>query len=270
MLGCTILRMVLIVMIVQLPTTRGDMESCLSKEMSPYEEKQVPLVLVKQLNKARNLFDIVHLCHGNKNGWKVLFMYAFRRFLDNISSSEPTLRLEIDRPTSRTSTTSSGNISGQNLLSIDHNATCHPRPVPFQVPQPSDPASIFYPACVELHRCVGCCGHSQLTCTATSVKNVSRQVIELSLFPETGITKIKSLSFEEHTSCVCQCKTKPEDCSTSQQYKEDSCQCVCPFLQSCPEHQSWNTTLCACVCKEVQYCSSGLYFNTDVCRCEHA
>ncbi|XP_076319556.1 uncharacterized protein LOC143230242 isoform X3 [Tachypleus tridentatus] len=240
MLGCTILRMVLIVMIVQLPTTRGDMESCLSKEMSPYEEKQVPLVLVKQLNKARNLFDIVHLCHGNKNGWKVLFMYAFRRFLDNISSSEPTLRLaEIDRPTSRTSTTSSGNISGQNLLSIDHNATCHPRPVPFQVPQPSDPASIFYPACVELHRCVGCCGHSQLTCTATSVKNVSRQ-------------------------------TKPEDCSTSQQYKEDSCQCVCPFLQSCPEHQSWNTTLCACVCKEVQYCSSGLYFNTDVCRCEHA
>ena len=55
---------------------------------------------------------------------------------------------------------------------------CIPREVPVNVPEP-EPGFIYYPTCIGLNQCSGCCDDTRLKCSPTTTQPVDREVNEI-------------------------------------------------------------------------------------------
>lgn len=79
------------------------------------------------------------------------------------------------------------------------------------------------------------------------------------------------VKFVNHTSCGCQCITKPSECNpATQQFVEDNCRCECRVQSKrCPRYQVWNPVQCKCICNPPQYvyCPRRFEWNREKCSC---
>ena len=81
---------------------------------------------------------------------------------------------------------------------------------------------------------------------------------------------------EEHTSCACSCKERPEDCNRSIHYHDQSsCKCRCLNQQArsdcLKQGKDWDESTCSCRCKANSWraCSSGhTYDYITSCQCK--
>ena len=65
-------------------------------------------------------------------------------------------------------------------------AMCMPEPQVVPVKENPDPAAIYFPNCIRIKRCGGCCNHELLACqpTATEIRNYEvRTHLPRILFP---------------------------------------------------------------------------------------
>ncbi|XP_032454577.1 vascular endothelial growth factor A-A isoform X3 [Nasonia vitripennis] len=159
---------------------------------------------------------------------------------------------------------------------VAKQAVCMPELQVVPVLENPDPAAVYYPSCVRIKRCGGCCNHELLSCqpTATEIRNYEIHVtkIEEDLGQYNAFKEIVPL--EEHTACKCHCKVKEKDCSEKQYYSEHECRCICKNLDEedkCRqqnEKKYWNASSCSCQCRKVEECSTGFFFDQNLCRCE--
>ena len=63
-----------------------------------------------------------------------------------------------------------------SMLSIQEDK-CEIKLVSVPVPRNSDPNVIYWPSCVKLDQCSGCCNNEILECVPTGVQGVEMQVL---------------------------------------------------------------------------------------------
>ncbi|XP_021961453.1 balbiani ring protein 3 [Folsomia candida] len=154
-------------------------------------------------------------------------------------------------------------------------AACRPEERSVPVGVHYEPHIIHHPRCVRVERCGGCCGTDILACEASEKSTVDVPVQKFEYVADLAKVNFVAqewVSVERHTKCECRCRTKPEDCTPSQVYRESECLCVCRNTaeqMSCSEKplKVWDPTNCACTCRELRDCSSGFYFNLGTCEC---
>ncbi|KAH9425502.1 Nucleolar complex protein 3 [Dermatophagoides pteronyssinus] len=108
---------------------------------------------------------------------------------------------------------------------------------------------LYYPHCIRLPRCSGCCPSQRLICRPKSIINRNISIIHIKYSNEQRkyrFNSIKNISIEYHQKCGCECIQKSNDCQYGQIYLENECRCVC----------SLNDRL------------KCLHFNYVSCRCE--
>ncbi|XP_037506363.1 vascular endothelial growth factor A isoform X1 [Rhipicephalus sanguineus] len=304
---CTLAGLVEIAHCKQRPRSAGD--SCWAATDSHLAKKRVrmmslprrllkiPVQVVRQLNEAQDLHDVLRICSGGTSAsWRRIGTYGYllwqirsyegstmRQHLQATGQTTYERRKLLDAPRSnRADTIDDEMMQGdapaeqrKRTLRLDKRAACSPRPVPVRVPQPRDTDALFYPTCADVERCAGCCGHHLLRCRASAFRNVTRQVFALRL----ASNKSNAINFEgfknvrlvEHAQCRCECKVRPHHCSRGQTYREDQCQCVCTnawMANHCSGAHIWDARRCACVCRRADTeCSTGMRFDRALCRC---
>ncbi|XP_075544302.1 uncharacterized protein LOC142578697 [Dermacentor variabilis] len=279
------------------PRAAGD--SCWVSTDSHLSKKRIPVQVVRQLNEAQDLHDVLRICSGGTStSWRRIGTYgyllwqirsyegdAMRQHLKATGEATYERRKLSGVPrNNRADTIDDEMMQGdapaeqrKRTLRLDKRAACSPRSVPVRVPQPREPDALFYPTCAEVERCAGCCGHHLLRCRASAFRNVTRQVFALRL----ASNKSNAINFEgfknvrlvEHTQCRCECKVRPHHCGRGQMYREDRCQCVCTNAWMASQCSSdgvhvWDVRRCACVCRHADTeCSTGMRFEHALCRC---
>ena len=149
----------------------------------------------------------------------------------------------------------------------------------------SSQSDIYFPHCIRLPVCGGCCPSERLRCTPTIVakQNVSvlhmRYSMQNRRFQLGGVERVQ---VERHNRCQCQCITQPSDCGPEQLYQADECRCICPdtVKMACLKRQRkmsnlpsrfilWNGARCKCECNPpggVWRCATGFKFDRTTCR----
>lgn len=162
---------------------------------------------------------------------------------------------------------------------------------------------LYYPHCIRLPRCSGCCPSQRLICRPKSIINRNISIIHIKYSNEQRkyrFNSIKNISIEYHQKCGCECIQKSNDCQYGQIYLENECRCVCSLndrLKCLRKNQSnnnsnkkilptfhqWNEINCQCQCRLPlpttttltnqtnsislhQNCPLGLHFNYVSCR----
>ena len=144
-----------------------------------------------------------------------------------------------------------------------------------ELPRPDD-VVLYYPMCVRIARCSGCCISSRLKCTPT---NITEQSVEVTLLKYNAdrkkliVTGIETYKFEKHEDCGCQCIQQASDCNHHQIYIPHECRCACRDSSKAAECSAdvkkiWQSDQCSCVCKHRSSCTTGTVFNEDTCKCE--
>ena len=155
------------------------------------------------------------------------------------------------------------------------NDRCEPKLSSVKIEQ-KDPSILLWPTCTKLNRCAGCCGSSIFACVPTRTVKKSMQVMECKPTrpgsDDFNVVGIKSMEFEEHLECECQCKTKVHHCDLNKHtYIPHECRCKCKNEQeagSCPTSKKWDDKTCGCVCRNVPQCHPDETFSQTSCRCE--
>ncbi|KAL3209615.1 hypothetical protein MRX96_038051 [Rhipicephalus microplus] len=301
---CTLAGLAEIAHCKQRPRTAGD--SCWAATDSHLSKKRIPVQVVRQLNEAQDLHDVLRMCSGGTStSWRRIGTYAgyllwqirsyegntMRQHLQATGHATYERRKLLDAPRSnRADTIDEEMMQGdapaeqrKRTLRLDKRATCSPRPVPVRVPQPRDPDALFYPTCADVERCAGCCGPPPAALQGQRfpkrhldrASSPSRQVFALRL----ASNKSNAINFEgfknvrlvEHAQCRCECKVRPHHCSRGQTYREDRCQCVCNnawMASHCSGAHVWDARHCACICRRADTeCSTGMRFDRALCRC---
>ncbi|CAG2173078.1 unnamed protein product [Oppiella nova] len=161
-------------------------------------------------------------------------------------------------------------------------AVCAPelRTVELEDSPDGDHNSIYFPKCVRIKRCGGCCGASQLLeCSPTkkSYKTVRRAHIRMKRSadgrPLPNLSH-HSVSVEEHEECGCQCRVGPQQCDPFlHRYRLELCRCECLNARDQLECKSlgtyriWDSSECRCKCIVTKLCSTGYYFDDHTCSC---
>lgn len=176
-------------------------------------------------------------------------------------------------------------------------ATCAPiETIVNVVPQDErDPTIFYFPSCIKIQQCGGCCSHTGTTCSPTD--EVEKQVtVKKTKF--TGGQRLQALGditvkVKEHKKCKCQCKKTASDCNSLQKFIGNQCRCEClniedaencakvrteilrvrfrPFMLKTNLQDSlklWDTKSCACVCRDSKECATGLQFDQGSCSCQ--
>lgn len=149
---------------------------------------------------------------------------------------------------------------------LNKDVGCKPR----KVLVPIDPPRYqYYPRFVEVFRCDGAC--STLSpkvqkCHAVTWSNISGNIFDLST------NSLKAVTFQNHTSCQCDCVLKAEDCSENEEFVKGFCACQCKYTDNptspCPERFRWSPFECKCVCRgPVAFCSAGQEWSHEACDC---
>lgn len=161
-------------------------------------------------------------------------------------------------------------------------------------PGEKDPTVFFFPSCILVKQCGGCCAHTGTTCTPT--EEMDRQVsIKKTKF--TGGTKLQAMgevtvNIKEHKSCRCQCKKNASDCNSLQKFISNQCRCECLNIadaENCGQVKQyliivsanlsnrnlfqnpmklWDAKTCGCVCRDEKECPSDLQFDQESCSCQ--
>lgn len=92
-----------------------------------------------------------------------------------------------------------------------------------------DPTIFYFPSCVLVKQCGGCCAHSGTSCTPTD--ETERQVI-VKKTKFVNEPKLQSLgdvtmTIKEHNKCKCMCTKKSTDCNSLQRFVRSQCKCEC-------------------------------------------
>lgn len=97
---------------------------------------------------------------------------------------------------------------------VASSVNCAPelQTIPLDHGEPKDRMVLYYPSCVRIQRCGGCCNHQSLSCEPTSkeIKNYRIMVISLNPSLMAKFQEYKIVPVEEHKSCTCECKKKPK------------------------------------------------------------
>ncbi|CAG2116070.1 unnamed protein product, partial [Medioppia subpectinata] len=173
----------------------------------------------------------------------------------------------------------SGRLKGQ---SYGEQAVCAPelRAVELESPE-GNQNSIFFPKCVRIKRCGGCCGPSRLLeCTPTkkSYKIIKRAHIRIRRSVDgRAVPNLSqhSTNVEEHEECRCECRVKQTDCDPYiHKYRPELCKCECLNTKDQMEcrlnnaYRVWDSSECRCKCIHTKLCSTGLHFDDHTCRVE--
>lgn len=179
---------------------------------------------------------------------------------------------------------------GDEPAELASMANCKPELRTVELDLPLDPHTTYYPTCVRVEQCGGCCFGPLLTCRPSVTKVLKVKVLKTTTSSSgssrrnrTGRRRRRensvsyhTLSVVKHTACECGCKVQASDCnSTIHTYREGECACVCKDRDEkskCEEQNStkyWSDETCSCYCRKPQACGSGEYFSQVSCRCEH-
>ena len=160
---------------------------------------------------------------------------------------------------------------------IARQANCEPSPTVVPTYQRNDPSIIYFPRCIRVNRCTGCCGNELLSCQP---KEIETRNFEIMLAKLTAQGKFEYqgkqvVPIDEHIKCECDCVIKPSDCTPKQVYKENLCRCECSntdYRTKCIEHPDkiWDSVYCTCSCRNAHECSTGFFYNQNTCRCERS
>lgn len=110
-------------------------------------------------------------------------------------------------------------------------ATCRPIDTLISLvpPEEKDPTIYYFPSCVLVKQCGGCCAHSGTICSPTD--QVEKQVtVKKTKFvndPKLANLGEITVTIKEHNSCKCLCKKTAADCNGSQIFVKNQCRCVC-------------------------------------------
>ncbi|XP_042881510.1 platelet-derived growth factor subunit B-like [Penaeus japonicus] len=169
-------------------------------------------------------------------------------------------------------------------------ANCKPELRTVELDLPHDPQTTFYPTCVRVEQCGGCCFGPLLTCRPSVTKVLKVKVLKTTSASSGSSRRSRpgrrrrrentasyhTVSVVKHTSCECGCKVQASDCnSTIHTYREGECACVCKDRDEktkCEEQNStkyWSDETCSCYCRRPLSCGSGEFFSQFSCRCEH-
>ncbi|KAJ1529871.1 hypothetical protein ONE63_006603 [Megalurothrips usitatus] len=155
------------------------------------------------------------------------------------------------------------------------NAKCQPMAQVVTLRKPEDLNHMYWPHCVQLERCGGCCvNYHQHSCQPTVTELVPIRVDRYLLLPN-GMKKIgeDTLYEEVHKKCKCQCIVKAEDCSVLQEYLPNECRCRCANSDErskclAQNNKLWDNLACRCQCKDIpENCTTGLSFDPNTCSC---
>lgn len=168
-------------------------------------------------------------------------------------------------------------------------ANCAPelRTVKLDLPK-DDVHTGFYPTCVRLERCGGCCPISLLTCRPIKTETVMIKVMKYKRTPpKTGRNsnsnttpsrytgKFIYTEATRHVECDCNCTVKEEDCDLAiHHYSYRDCGCVCKDQakkEECLKQNDikrWINNTCTCECWHQEECGTGDHFDQDTCKCE--
>ncbi|KAK7602771.1 hypothetical protein V9T40_006745 [Parthenolecanium corni] len=156
-------------------------------------------------------------------------------------------------------------------------ANCKPELQTINLKDTNDPTVIYYPMCVRLEQCAGCCNHELLMCQYTKSSPVNVTIMMTKYMGNKTLKYIgkKIVTLLRHNECQCDCKTKAKDCRGGQIYKQDECRCVCANgneEQQCTKQHNklWNPATCQCACRNITECSSGYFFDQNSCSCRRA
>ncbi|XP_015593018.1 balbiani ring protein 3 [Cephus cinctus] len=81
-----------------------------------------------------------------------------------------------------------------------------------------------------------------------------------------------NVQVEEHTKCGFGCIVGKNDCNEKQEYREDSCGCVCINVEEMNEcrksnNMMWDEKECSCICNLHDPCGTGNKWVPDMCKC---
>lgn len=180
--------------------------------------------------------------------------------------------------------------SNDESVELASMANCKPELRTVELDLPHDPHTTFYPTCIRVEQCGGCCFGPLLTCrpsitkafdvkvlkTTTSSSDSSRRSRPGRRHRRENTVSYHTVSVVKHTACECGCKVQASDCNTTiHTYHEGECACVCKDRDEkskCEEQNStkyWSDETCSCYCRKPLSCGSGEYFSQVSCRCEH-
>uniref|UniRef100_A0A4Q8K4P8 U43-Liphistoxin-Lth1a_1 n=1 Tax=Liphistius thaleban TaxID=1905330 RepID=A0A4Q8K4P8_9ARAC len=166
--------------------------------------------------------------------------------------------------------------AGEMVAQIAQFATCQPEQQVVKLDKPLSGGVFYWPPCIRVKRCGGCCTSKLLACSPVATSNVNITVLQVrysrdhpNLFDSEGP---RSISVEQHDRCSCGCKELPEHCTELQEYRQGECRCVCTNQKEADQclgpERFWDGHDCMCKCRNPMECSTGLNFNLTSCRCE--
>jgi len=175
-------------------------------------------------------------------------------------------------------------------------ATCQPIDTVVNVvpPEERDPTVFFFPSCVVMKQCGGCCAHTGTSCTPTEEEE---KKVTLKKTKFMGGSKLQNqgevtVTVKEHKKCRCQCKKSASDCNSLQKFISNQCRCECQNFgdqEACTKVSSllfslklhhfisqpkqnptklFDNKSCSCLCRETKECTTGWEFDQDSCACQ--
>ncbi|XP_054163161.1 uncharacterized protein LOC128960995, partial [Oppia nitens] len=162
------------------------------------------------------------------------------------------------------------------LPKIASPAGCIPEKKIIELETPDNDNELYYPSCIRISRCSGCCSSERLQCVALNTSFEDISVIRVKYSSDERRLKFegfKVFRIERHDRCVCDCIQKAFHCKPNQVYSDSECRCLCPNVSQIidcqnSDYKQWDYNLCECKCKSIQLCSTGFVFNNNICRCE--
>ncbi|CAG2172121.1 unnamed protein product [Oppiella nova] len=154
----------------------------------------------------------------------------------------------------------------EEIPRIASPAACIPEMKIIELQATNSGDELYYPSCVRIPRCSGCCLSQRLQCVPilTSFEDISVIRVKYSTVERRlKFEGFKVFRIERHDMCSCDCIQKAVDCSPKQIYSESECRCLCPNVS-----RYWDYNDCDCKCKSMPLCSTGFSFNNITCRCE--
>ncbi|MPC75093.1 hypothetical protein E2C01_069478 [Portunus trituberculatus] len=184
-----------------------------------------------------------------------------------------------------------------DVLEMATMATCKPEVRTVELDLPKQANTLFYPTCVRLEQCGGCCYGPLLTCRPKVTKVVRYKVLKTVVNRSSNIDTARSRSDSrrqrrrrrrrrretvpsyhvveaiKHVQCECGCKVQEQDCNpTIHNYLQSECACVCKRRDEeakCEQQSSikyWEKDSCACYCRKPVECGTGEFFSQDSCK----
>ncbi|XP_063874984.1 vascular endothelial growth factor C-like [Scylla paramamosain] len=168
-------------------------------------------------------------------------------------------------------------------------ANCKPEMRTVHLDLPVEANTLFFPTCVRLEQCGGCCYGPLLTCRPTRTTPILLKVLKTKLNDSSRsggrrsrtrrrretVPSYHEVEVQKHEECACGCKVQEDDCKPNlHTYFEGECACVCnnkddkAKCEQQGETKYWDNETCNCYCRRPVPCSTGQFFSPVSCKCE--